>query len=222
MIYKAKDDNKEYFFTVKYDEEQLRKILEELKSYKHVIKGHAQISGHVTKFPATYSLVKKRTIAFFKKFKDHPNAEIDSESIVHHTEKGHHYVTYDYSYETLPELYDYLDLLVNGGNPARCKHLFRDARGNFDWYTYLHNSSQVIMDGILNYTYSPELDNYSSTNDGFDYVGLNKLYKRTLESFNFSLNAVKENVHGSSPIDGVVLQKQRITGFSQTKGDKKD
>lgn len=212
MVYRMKDDSREYFYTVKYDEEELKKILEELKNYKRVVKSHAQIGGSVTKFPATYRLVKKRTIAFFKKVKDQPGAVLDVDSIVHHTEDGRDDVTYEYSYEKLPDLYDYLDLLVNGGNPRRCEHLFCDAYGNFNWYNYLHNSSQMLMDGILNYASSPELDNYSSRADGFDYVGLNKLYKRTLESFNFRLNAVKESVAGSLPINGEVLQRQRITG----------
>ena len=137
---------------------------------------------------------------------------------MYHNENDSNFVTYKYLTNKLPDLYDYIDLIINNR---------RINSENFLKYTKLFNASefsiiahrdQLILDGILGYINSPELTNHNSIHDGkedkaeYDYKGLNELYKKTLECFNFSLVAVKEYFKNPEPVNikSLQLKKQNI------------
>ncbi len=209
MEFIQKNETNEKFYSVDYDKEKLKGILEKLKEYGYVAKGTSIVGGNIiTKWPATEKNIRKRTIAFFYHTKKNSNANIYPETIVHHTEDDSDYVTYDYSYYKLPDLYSYIEIILNNNFPTFLKHreLFEET-SNSTFYAY-QNSDQLVLEGILNYVNSEELTDHDSINADkeYDYKGLNELYKETLGCFKFNLIAIKEYLKKPEQINVLKLQ----------------
>ncbi len=211
MEYIQKDENGERFYSVDYDENKLKEILEKLKKYEYVKIAQGEIAGDITKWPATEKNIKKRVISFFNKVLSfrYENAKLYPESIVRHTENGCDYVTYNYSYTKLPDLYSYIETILNDDYPT-----FRDNSESVGLerdnaiYNY-SKSDQLVLNGLLNYANSPELRKHDSINEEkeYDYEGLKELYKETLGCFKFNLVAVKEYLKEPKSVNVLSLKK---------------
>ena len=216
MIYEEKKNNAIYFYNVTYDKEKLKKILERLDKYSYVTIGKGQIAGNITRWPATKKNIQKRVSSIFYTRERHSNHTLLPETIVHHTENDCDFVTYEYSFKKLPDLYHYIDIIVNNKNIMNCANLFAYATGNLDMFYALAHKDQLVLEGLLNYINSPELVNHNSKNDTeisnqkYDYKGLNELYKETLECFSFKLIAIKEFVDNQEVISGLSLQRKKV------------
>jgi hypothetical protein len=215
MKFIEKSETNERFYSVDYDKQKLKEILEKLKDYSYVTIGHCQVAGDITKWSATERSIKKRVISFFNSTKRHESAMLIPETIVHHTENNCDYVTYDYSYIKLPDLYDYIDLIINDRSIINYTGLFgkvtEEKTGTLNMFYAAAHQDQLVLEGILNYVNSPELTNHSSINDEkeYDYKGLNELYKETLECFNFNLIAIKEFLKEPEQVDILKLQLKK-------------
>ena len=213
MEYIQKDENGERFYSVDYDKNKLKEILEKLKKYEYVKIAKGEIAGDITKWPATEKIIKKRVVSSFYKVLSfrYENAKLYPESIVRHTENGCDYVTYNYSYTKLPDLYSYIETILNDDYPT-----FRDNSESFGIkradvaYNYC-NSDQLLLNALLNYANSPELTRHDSINDDkeYDYKGLNELYYETLKCFKFNLVAVKEYLKEAEVVDVFKLQLKK-------------
>jgi len=193
MNFIEKNETNERFYSVNCDKEKLKDILKKLKDYSYITVSHCQIGGQtITKWPATEKNIKKRVIAFFNATKKNTGATLHPETIIHHTEDDCDYVTYDYSYTKLPDLYYYIGFIVND---------------NEDFIDY----EQLGFENILNYVNSPELTNHDSINDEkeYDYKGLNELYKETLACFSFSLIAIKDYLKEPKQVDVLSLKLKK-------------
>lgn len=193
MEYIEKNETNEKFYSVNCDKEKLKDILKKLEDYSYIAVSHCQMCGQtITKWPATEKNIKKRVIAFFNATKKNKDATLHPETITHHTEDDCDYVTYDYSYTKLPDLYYYIGLIVND---------------NGDLVDY----EQLGLDNIINYVNSPELTNHDSINDEkeYDYKGLNELYKETLECLSFSLIAIKDYLKEPKQVDALSLKLKK-------------
>lgn len=203
------NEKNEKYYSVDCNKELLKDILEKLKNYGYVIINHCQMAGEITsKWPATESNIKKRVISFFNTTKKSSGAILYPESIVHHTENNSDYITYDYSSVKLPDLYHYIDLIINDRDIIDYYWLFPTCSNMF--YAMAHKD-QLILEGILNYVNSLELTNHNSINDGteYDYEGLNELYRKTLECFKFNLIAIKEYLQEPEQVDILQLQRKK-------------
>lgn len=210
IIYERQENDAVYTYNVIYDKEKLEEILEKLKKYKYITVGKAQMSGEVTKWAATKKNIENRIVR-------HMNSKdkIYPETIVHHKENGCDFVTYEYSYEKLPDLYHYLDIIVNDKSVINYTGLFGYETGRLNIFYAMAHQEQLVVEKILNYINSPQLVNHDTdtiikvTDSDYDYKGLNELYKETLECFNFKLLAVKKYVDNQEVITGLSLQKKR-------------
>ena len=205
MKYAEKYDNTERFYSVLYDEDKLKDILEKLKDYNYVTIRHHKVSrSNIIKWPATDKTIKRRVIKYEKNVKP--------ETIVYHTENGCNYVTYDCTYNKLPDLYDYIDIIVNDKSIINYPYLFEkvieEKTGSLNLYYAAMNQDQLVLEGILNYITSEELTNHSSIYDEkiYDYKGLNELYKEALGCFSFNLIATKEYLTESKNVDVLSLK----------------
>jgi hypothetical protein len=220
MKFVEKNESNEKFYSVDYDKEKLREILEELKGYSYVKTGSEIVGGEIiTRWPATKKNIEKRvTHLFYTTLHRHsPNAILDQKTIVHHTENNKDYVTFDYSYNKLPDLYAYIEMILNNDYPTFRKYakLFKETSDAeiSTIYEYTH-SDQLILEGLFNYVNSPELTNHNSNDEGetskqYDYKGLNELYKETLKCLHFNLVAVKEYLKVPEPVDILELQLKK-------------
>ena len=211
IIYERQENDAIYIYNVTYDKKRLKEILEKLKKYIYVSVGKAQISGEVTKWPATKKNLENRIVR-------HMNSKdkiIYPETIVHHTENGDDFVTYEYSFEKLPDLYHYIDIIINNKSVINYTGLFGYETGTLNMFYAMNHQEQLVVEKILNYIDSPQLVNHDTdtiikvTDSDYDYKGLNELYKETLECFNFKLFAVKKYVDNQEVITGLSLQKKR-------------
>lgn len=211
MNFIQKSENGEEFYSVDYDREMLKEILKKLKKYEYVKIAQGEIAGDITKWPATEKIIKKRVVSSFYKVLSfrYENAKLYPESIVRHTENGCDYVTYNYSYTKLPDLYSYIETILNDDYPT-----FRDNSESFGIkradvaYNYC-NSDQLLLNALLNYANSPELRKHDSINEEkeYDYEGLKELYKETLGCFKFNLVAVKEYLKEPKSVNVLSLKR---------------
>ena len=208
MTYELKINNVSYYYDVTYDEDKLREILEELYNYNYEKICQGKLSGDIVKFPATKRSIQKKVIEAFNIEKKHSGDTLYPDTIVHHKNKGSNYITFDYSYNKLPDLYQYIDMIVNKTPVMKNKRLFRKITDDM-FYAFTH-FDQIVIDELLNYANSSELEkNYENKNSDYDYIGLNKLYKETLKCLSFNLIAVKEYVESKEVMDGISLQRKK-------------
>lgn len=193
MIYEVNKDNIIYSYAVTYDSEKLKEILEELKKYSYMSLEEGQMAGKITRFPSTIGIIRNRVVSFFRKV--HPGYTIYPETIVHHTEDNNDYVSYYYSYNKLPDLYYYIDLIVNISNKSLIDYVnvFGPISGSLE---------QKLFDGILNYANSRDIKLCYK-------IGIDDLYKRTLKCFNFNLISVKRQLNAKEAIKGLSLKKKK-------------
>ena len=188
----------------------MKEILEKLKKYSYVTVGKVQISGELTKWPTTKKNIEKRIVRNMNS-KD----KIYPETIVHHKENGCDFVTYECSYEKLPDLYHYLDIIVNNKSIINYTGLFGYENERLNMFYSMAHQDQLVIEKILNYIDSPQLVNHDTDtiikapNPDYDYKGLNELYKETLECLNFKLIAVKKYLNNQEAISGITLQRKR-------------
>ena len=211
MNFIQKSENGEEFYSVDYDREMLKEILKKLEKYEYVKIAQGEIAGDITKWPATEKIIKKRVVSSFYKVLSfrYEYAKLYPESIVRHTENGCDYVTYNYSYTKLPDLYSYIETILNDDYPT-----FRDNSESFGIkradvaYNYC-NSDQLLLNALLNYANSPELRKHDSINEEkeYDYEGLKELYKETLGCFKFNLVAVKEYLKEPKSVNVLSLKR---------------
>lgn len=215
MVYEEKKDKAVYFYNVTYDKEKLQEILEKLKKYSYVLIGTGQIAGEITKWPATKKNIEKRVINLCGSSSELSNYTLYPETIVHHTENNNDFVTYEYSFEKLPDLYHYIDIIINNKSVRDYVGLFGQGKGILNMFFSQVHKEQRVLEGILNYINSPELVNHYSKNNTetsdqkYDYKGLNELYRQTLECFKFNLCAIKEYLDNQEVISGLLLQRKK-------------
>lgn len=215
IIYERQENDAVYTYNVIYDKEKLEEILEKLKKYKYITVGKGQMSGEVTKWPATKKTIEKRVVDLFYLSPNSLNDTLHPETIVHHTENGNDFVTYEYSFEELPDLYHYIDIIVNNKSVIDYTGLFGYETGTLNIFYAMDHQDQLVVEKILNYIDSPQLVNHDTdtiikvTDLDYDYKGLNELYKEALECFKFKLIAVKKYIDNQETISGLVLQKKR-------------
>ena len=65
MIFIEEREKSERFYSVDYNKEKLKEILERLKDYSYVTIGHCQRAGDITRWPVTKNNIKKRVISSF-------------------------------------------------------------------------------------------------------------------------------------------------------------
>ena len=216
MIYEEKKDKIVYFYSVTYNKDKLKEILEKLENYSYVSVAQEQIGGNITKWPATKKNIQKRVSSIFYSGCRHLNNTLLPETIVHHTENDCDYVTYKYTFEKLPDLYHYIDIILNNKNIIKYANLFEYTKENLNIFYIFAHRDQLVLDGILNYINSSELVPNISKKDTeisdkkYDHKGLNELYKETLECFNFSLIAIKEYLDNQEVISGLSLQRKKV------------
>ncbi len=220
MKFVEKNETNEKFYSVDYNKEKLKEILEKLKEYDYVKIDSVIVGGDmITRWPATKKNIEKRVIHLFYTtlHRRSPNAILNQETIVHHTENNNDYVTFDYSYNKLPDLYAYIEMILNNDFSTFRKYakLFKKISdgeiSTIYGYTY---SDQLILEGLFNYVNSPELTNHNSndereTSKQYDYKGLNELYKETLKCLHFNLVAVKEYLKEPESVDISKLQLKK-------------
>ena len=54
-----KKDKRVYFYSVTYNKDKLKEILEKLKNYSYISISQEQIGGNITKWPATKKKIQK-------------------------------------------------------------------------------------------------------------------------------------------------------------------
>ena len=215
MTYEEKKDKIVYIYDVTYDKEKLKEILEKLEKYSYILIGKGSMGGSITRWPATKKNIQKRVSSiFYLRYRNSKNILLP-ETIVHHTENNSNYVTYEYSFEKLPDLYAYIDIIINNRNimnyAVSFEYWTRDLNMN---YMFTHRD-QLVLEGLLNYINSQELVNHNLknsleiNNEKYDYKGLNELYKETLECFKFKLIAIKEYLDNQEIVSGLLLQKKK-------------
>lgn len=215
IIYERQENDAVYTYNVTYNKEKLKEILEKLKKYRYITVDKGEMSGEVTKWPATKKTIEKRVVDLFYLSPNRLNYTLHPETIVHHTENGSDFVTYEYSFEELPDLYHYIDIIVNNKSVIDYTGLFGYETGTLNIFYAMDNHDQLVVEKILNYIDSPQLVNHDTdtiikvTDLDYDYKGLNELYKEALECFKFKLIAVKKYIDNQETISGLVLQKKR-------------
>lgn len=214
MVYEKNMDKVTYFYDVTYDKEKLQKILKKLKNYSYVTSCKGQMSGSaITKWPVTRRNILKRVYSFISSKNGISNCKLIPETVVHHTENGNNFVTYEYTFEKFPDLYYFIDIIINNKGLINYEFLYGDLAIHSNVFWNIDRIKQVALEDLLNYIYSPQLENcniesFRELNEkNYDYKGLYELYKETLESFKFKLIAIKENVDNQEVVSGLVLQK---------------
>ena len=184
IIYERQENDAVYTYNVIYDKEKLEEILEKLKKYKYITVGKGKMSGKVTKWPATKKTIEKRvaynfSLSFSSKISNHT---LIPETIVHHTENGNDFVTYKYYFEKLPDLYFYIDLIINDKAAIEYYGIFGYPVKGIPELNSRENNRCLAVKEILNYIDSPELVNHDTDtiikvpNPDYDYKGLNKMF----------------------------------------------
>ena len=216
MVYVECKDKKEYFYDVTYDKEKLQNILEKLRNYSYVKSSKEQMSGSaITKWPATMKNIEKRVEYFVSLKNGISNPKLLPETVVHHTENGNNFVTYEYIYEKFPDLYYFIDIIINNKSLVDYDFLYGESVPHSIIFLDEDSIKQITLAELLEYIHSPQLvdcnmESFRDLNDrNYDYKGLNKLYKETLESFKFKLVAIKEVVDNQEVVSGLTLQKIR-------------
>lgn len=215
MIFEEKKDNAIRFYDVTYDKLKLKEILEKLEKYSYISVAEENIAGGITRWPATKKNIQKRVSSIFYSRYWNSKKTLLPETIILHTENNFDYVSYKYSFEKLPDLYSYIDIIVNNRNIMNYADSFGYGTGDLTMNYMFTHRDQLVLEGLLNYISSPELVNHNSKNDTeisnqkYDYKGLNELYKKTLECFSFKLIAIKEFVDNQEVISGLSLQRKK-------------
>lgn len=213
MLYKVKNGELEEFYEVEYDEEKLKIIIEKLKDYDYETIGNCGWAGSITRWPANKKTILRRVKKLMPVW-EKQNSKILEDTFVHHKENGNDYITFDYVYTKLPDLYDYLDILINKKPIIHYQRLFGKYTNPLNMFYVVRHSDQLLINELLGYIDSKELTDHSrcstiNRQDDYDYRGLNELYKETLACFSFKLQAVKEDCVENKPVSGVVFQKKR-------------
>ena len=215
MEYTLKKNDITYYYDVKVDEKELTNILEQLKKFSYECFCNGQVAGSITKFPATKNNIYNRIIE-----RNYPRGgNLFKNSIIRHKENKNDYVTYEFSYTKLPDLYDYIDLLINNRNILMETRLF--AKKNTNMFYVADHKYQYIIDGLLNYINSYELkdiNDYNKSKDNFgnyffqdfNHIELMKLYKQTLSHIKFELVAKKEILKEHEIQDGYTYVLEKI------------
>lgn len=207
MIYEEKKDKIVYIYDVTYDKEKLKDILEKLKKYSYTLIRKENMCGSITRWPTTKKNIQKRVSSnFYSRYWNSENILLP-ETIIRHTENDFDYVTYEYLFEKLPDLYSYIDIVINNRNIMKYADSFGYGMGNLTMNYMFTHRDQLVLEGLLNYINSQELVNHNLEN--YDYKGLNELYKETLECFKFNLVAIKEYLDNQEIVSGLLLQKKK-------------
>lgn len=202
MEYKEKKYDKtnhlidEYCYFVEFDKERLLKILERLKNYRYISSDTIKLArdkkllGLIGK-----DTIEERVISYFNNQKIHSNDKIYPETINYNKNDTGGPAVIEYSFEKVPDLYHYVDIIINNKDIINYVDLFGiylQARARIDMSYAIENRDQVLLNGILDYIDSEELDNENS-NRKYDHKELYKLYKETLECFSFRLITIKKH-----------------------------
>lgn len=214
MLYEEKRDNIVYFYNVTYDKEKLKEILKKLEKYSYTVRIEGKIAGNITKWPVTKNILEKRVIEFFNATKNQLDLALYPETIKHCKEDGNDYVTYEYSYTKMPDLYHYINIMINNKDIMDYVNLFGYVTGELNMLYAITHKEQLIIEGVINYINSKELINHNLenneeiNNDKYDYKGLNELYKEALECFELKLIAKKEYLDNQEIIPVSSLQRK--------------
>lgn len=214
MLYEETRNNIVYFYNVTYDKEKLNEILKKLEKYSYTVRTEEKIAGNITKWPVTKNILEKRIFAFFNATKNQLNLTLYPETIKHCKEDGNDYITYEYSYTKMPDLYHYINIMINNKDIMDYVNLFGYVTGELNMLYAIAHKEQLIIEGLINYINSKELINHNPenneeiNNNKYDYKGLNELYKETLECFELKLIAKKEYLDTQEIIPISSLQRK--------------
>ena len=221
MEYVLSDGTTTYYYDVSFDEDKLKEIMERLKEYSYTafdVKISIEDVSIFPGFPVSDRTIRKRTIEYYNNNTLEsclPEAKIYPDSIIRHKDVGSmDFISFLISYRKLPDLYDFLDLLVNNKKIKIQGRLFSDYIFN-TLYLETHRD-QVLIEKLLGYVESSELvDHYKNglgkkyrpSVEDYDYAGLRELYSEALKALKFTLKAKKEEVLNEEPVDGLHFSK---------------
>lgn len=202
MEIKKETEDEIKYYNVEYNTDKLKELLNKLKEYKFTEQASSLVGGKITSFPINQKIAEKRTVKFFYKKTIDDDAKIDVNSIKLEKNKitGGKFIRFDYSYSKYPDIFYLIDILANDKNileyinKMESKDIFR-----IDLFSVLENSKGKVIEAILEYGNSEELENLSKK-DGFDYKGLLSIYNEVLKTFELELTAVKSNVQKQKKI----------------------
>ena len=219
MNYELIKDNMVYFYEVSYDKEVLKEIMKELENYYYVKKDTNILKGDITRYASDVKKLERKVTEYFISCL-YPGGILYTDTIKHVIDSDKDYVSYEYSFHKYPELYHFLDIIVNyqSINQYFMKNGYHELMKSIPVSSSISNievdSNQLVIGGLLNYIDSKELvDNEGICEDGvneYDYNGLRNLYKECLECFTFKLISIKEYIQDDIQINGLSLQKKRL------------
>ena len=218
-----------YYYNVEINFEELEKIKQKLLkyAYKTVEQGTFFIGNgqlkRINRFTTRERLRKKVTKCFYED-EDYKNCFLHPETIEKKQRDIIDYITFEYSYNKLPDLFFYLDILINGKNETNSK-IYRK------YVLKIKDSEEklaFLIEKIMEYESSQELHQGNPKNvineKEYDYEGLNELYQKVLENIKLTLIGKKElieQVEGSQPTSLKMLIRERNTKPKTTENNNK-
>lgn len=194
----------EYDYLVTYDSAKLRELLSKLNRIKIISSNTVTLNKKVL-FPTRDNILKELEKVIRKKG-EHFKGTITGFS--YKKEKDN--IVVDYSLEKNTDLYHYIDIIIYGRNLFNYTGLFRKTMSQVTV-----DNDQILLDGILNYIDSKELDVDSFKNkskENNDFKKLLEIYKEILKCFNFTLVSVKDYKQEEESTDGMSFQKKLLEG----------
>ncbi len=210
MNYEIKTDKIIKYYEVEYDLEKLKEIKEKLENYKYTLYDKDIITG--------LFIYRCNSKNYVKRCKDHFERvygifeELNFYSIKY-TDTDNPNIEVEYSYIKLPNLYYYIDIIINNKSVRSYPILFESSK--IQKLTFKSDEFKLVVDEILNYENSYELINNNPRNKNidnckkYDYKGLNELYRETLKCFTFKLIARKQYFDNLEKEDGLSLKLKK-------------
>ena len=208
MTYKIKTDKKVEYYEVEYDLEKLKEIKEKLEDYSYTLYAKGNMKGLFIYRCNNRNYVKRCKEYFetvYGNYKDSKlyNIKFDSDEPS---------IEFEYSYTKLPDLYYYIDIIINKKSVRSFPKLFESDK--LQRIAFNIDEFKLVMDELFSYINSYELVdndpmNKFDNNYKYDYKGLNELYKETLNSFTFKLIARKEFLDTNEIVSGYSLQLKK-------------
>ena len=192
-----KNSRIDYIYSVEYDYEKLKEILEKLKNYRCISNNTVYFDDNNKLFKTISNLkIKKRLNSLFEMQLKHTNDTICPETIEIHKDNEKNQIMVSYSFEKYPELYDYINYIINDESVMPHSEIY--ATGNWKY--------QLIIEELFSYIDTLKCDlEYTSEEKKKE---LYELYYETLKCFTFTLTSVQEYYLEGKMEDGLTFQKR--------------
>ena len=219
MNYTVKDRDTSYHYDVTYNEKNLKEIMKGLKEFIRFKQGKSEVPFDKP-IMKSKKAIEKGVVWFFNCYVRpyYDGALINSDSIKYDKEKK--CILFTYNYETYPDLYYYLDSLVNKIDIKYYSRILNiGARA-----TYC-DEEQLVIQGIFNCNDSFQLSDadkkvydimgqidLDDLNIGtYTKIKLKKLHSEALENIYFRLASKTQELHNQECVNGcsLVLKKSR-------------